>query len=124
VSQSQGGGGTSTLVTKPPVPDDQKVIDLSVENANLKRKIEQLEATEGQKRKKRRVSTITLEDFNKLKDNGQDDEVEVLTVAQVRALMKETERKLIPKRPRELTSDEKANRIKQLKMELSQLEGE
>ena len=104
MSQSQGGGGTSTLVDiKRRLCLNQKVIDLTGENQELKRKIEQLKAAEGQNPKKRRVSTtpITLEDFDKLKDNGMDDEVEVLTVAQVRALMEETKRKLEPKRPRE-----------------------
>ena len=96
--QSQGGGGTSTLVTKPSAPDGQKVIDLTEENQELKREIEQLKATKGQNPKKRQVSTITLEEFDKL--NGMDDEVEVLTVTQVRALMEETKRQHVPNRPR------------------------
>ena len=89
--QSQGGGDTSTLVTEPPVPGDQKVTDLTRENEELKRKIDVYKA-ESQNPKKRRVSTtpITLEDFEaNHKDDGKDDEVQVLTVAQVHALLRE-----------------------------------
>jgi len=71
------------------------LVDLREKNEELKRKIEQLEAAEGQNPEKRRVPTtpITLEDFEaKHKDDGEDDEVQVLTVAQVRALLCEAKR--------------------------------